>query len=786
MMETKWQRIRFMPGTPLGEDGRRVTGCAEHIELSRRAAAEGMVLLKNENETLPLKRGERVAVFGKAQADYVKGGGGSGDTTVAYVRSLAQGLRIKQDEGKIEIFEPLERFYAENVRAQYAAGATSGKTKEPILDDELVRQARAFTDIALITICRFSGEDYDRTGNPHDGDYFLSFEEEHMVKKVLAAFPRVVVVLNTGGMMDTLWFKDNPAIGAALLAWQGGMEGGLATADILVGDVCPSGHLTDTFASSFAAYPSSANFAESKEYVEYQEDVFVGYRYFETIPDAAASVCYPFGFGLSYTTFALSDVVGGLDDAGEIVLSAKVSNTGKCAGKYVLQAYVNPPKGQIAKPATALVGFVKTRLLEPGESETLTIAFTPYAFATYDDEGTIQKSAYVLEKGEYSFRLGENVRGTVDAGYRYTLENDVILEQLAEKCAPKQLHRRMLADGSYRDIACEPETPRADWRGLEGIPYEGENPVEIPEKTPGSAWEKPVKPQLMDVVNGDLTLDEFMSLLSDTDKVRLLGGQPNRGVANTFGFGNLPIYGVPNVMTADGPAGLRIKPECGVTTAAFPCATLLACTWNTEIVKEVGAAGAREVHENGIGVWLTPAINIHRTPLCGRNFEYYSEDPLVAGEMAAAMVAGIQSEGVGASLKHFACNNKETNRKDSDSRVSERALREIYLKGFEICVKKSQPLTIMSSYNLLNGLWTSQNRELLTDILRGEWGFEGMVTTDWYTHAPQYTEIAAGNDVKMGCGAPEHTLKMMQEGKLSREDVENSVRRLLEMILKLA
>lgn len=257
-------------------------------------------------------------------------------------------------------------------------------------------------------------------------------------------------------------------------------------------------------------------------------------------------------------------------------------------------------------------------------------------------------------------------------------------------------------------------------------------------------------------------------------------------MANTFGFGNLPTYGVPNVMTADGPAGLRIKPECGVTTTAFPCATLLACTWNTEIVREIGAAGAREVHENGIGVWLTPAINIHRTPLCGRNFEYYSEDPLVAGEMAAAMVEGIQSEGVGASLKHFACNNKETNRKDCDSRLSERALREIYLKGFELCVKKAQPLTVMSSYNLVNGLWASQNRELLTDILRGEWGFKGMVTTDWYTHAPQYTEIAAGNDVKMGCGDPAHVLQMMREGRLKREDVVVSVRRLLEMILKLA
>lgn len=271
---------------------------------------------------------------------------------MAYVRSLARGSAEASRQNRN--FEPLERFYAENVKAQYAAGATPGKTREPILDDALVRQARAFTDTAVITICRFSGEDYDRTGQPHDGDYFLSFEEEHMVKKVLAAFPRVAVVLNTGGMMDTLWFKDNPAVGAALLAWQGGMEGGLAAADLLVGDVCPSGHLTDTFASSFAAYPSSANFAESRMYVEYQEDVFVGYRYFETIPGAADEVCYPFGYGLSYTTFALRDIAGGLNDAGEIELRATVHNTGTCAGKYVLQAYVNPPKGRMAKPATAL------------------------------------------------------------------------------------------------------------------------------------------------------------------------------------------------------------------------------------------------------------------------------------------------------------------------------------------------------------------------------------------------------------------------------------------------
>ena len=412
-MEPKWQRISFMPATPLGEDGRRVTGSAAHIALSRRAAAEGMVLLKNENETLPLKRGSRVAVFGKAQADYVKGGGGSGDTTVAYVRSLAQGLRMKQDEGKIEIFEPLERFYAENVKAQYAAGATPGKTREPILDDALVRQARAFTDTAVITICRFSGEDYDRTGQPHDGDYFLSFEEEHMVKKVLAAFPRVAVVLNTGGMMDTLWFKDNPAVGAALLAWQGGMEGGLAAADLLVGDVCPSGHLTDTFASSFAAYPSSVNFAESRMYVEYQEDVFVGYRYFETIPGAADEVCYPFGYGLSYTTFAYGEptITGGASNADgtfaetdTVRAEITLTNTGERAGVEIVQAYIGDIVTSYSWTDRELKAFQRVAL-EPGETKTV-IFEIPVANCTIVDPDANR----IVEPGEFELLIGHSSR----------------------------------------------------------------------------------------------------------------------------------------------------------------------------------------------------------------------------------------------------------------------------------------------------------------------------------------------------------------------------------------
>lgn len=264
----------------------------------------------------------------------------------------------------------------------------------------------------------------------------------------------------------------------------------------------------------------------------------------------------------------------------------------------------------------------------------------------------------------------------------------------------------------------------------------------------------------------------------------LLGGQPNTGVANTFGFGNLPEYGVPNLMTADGPAGLRIAPECGIYTTAWPCATMMAATWNPKLAEKVGRAAAREVRENNISIWLAPAMNIHRSPLCGRNFEYYSEDPLLTGTIASAMVDGIQSQGIGATVKHFACNNKETNRKNSDSRVSERALREIYLKGFEICVKNAQPWVLMTAYNLINGHRASENKELLEGILRGEWGFQGVVTTDWWTKGEHYKEIKAGNDIKMGTGYPERVLEALEKGLLTREELTSCARRVLEMILK--
>lgn len=800
----KWQRSFFQPVLPLGEDGRRVTGNKEHIVLSRMAAGEGMVLLKNEKNTLPIRRGTKVALFGKGTVDYVKGGGGSGDVTVEYIRNLYEGMKIKEDEGKVEVFDKLAKYYEKDIQKQYADGAVPGMTVEPELPDELLNEAREYTDTAVITICRFSGEGWDRKCEAaqdgyvldgeekrnselsakifENGDFCLTNAENAMVEKVKKAFPHVIVVMNVGGIVDTKWFRDCDEIQSVLMAWQGGMEGGLATADILCGDVNPSGKLSDTYAKDLEDYPSTANFHESAFYVDYTEDIYVGYRYFETIPGAAERVNYPFGFGLSYTDFDWK-VTGASEENGVITVLTEVTNTGKKTGKEVIQLYYGAPQGKLGKPAKVLGAFKKTSILQPGERQILTLKIPVNQMASYDDLGKVCKSAYVLEAGEYAIYIGTNVRDAAKIDFTYVVKEDTVTEQLSRKAAPYHLQKRMLADGSYEEL------PQREYVEEEGLPRQDKYAIGLP--CPDTRGQKGIDfldskgVRFSDVADGKMTLDEFMDILTLDDCINLLGGQPNTGCANTFGMGNLPEYGVPNVMTADGPAGLRILPKCGVNTTAWPCATLLASTWDEELVEKVGKAGAEEVKENNISIWLTPACNIHRSPLCGRNFEYYSEDPYLAGKTGAAMVRGIQSQHIGASVKHFAANNKETNRKDSDSRVSERALREIYLKQFEIIVKEAHPYTIMSSYNLLNGIHASENKELLTGILRDEWGFDGLVTTDWWTFGEHYRETKAGNDIKMAAGYPERIKEAYEKGLITEAEIRLSARRILNMILKI-
>lgn len=426
-----------------------------------------------------------------------------------------------------------------------------------------------------------------------------------MVSQVSAKFHQIVVVLNVGGMVDTSWFVQNPKIGAVLLAWQGGMEGAMAEADILCGDVNPSGKLTDTFASSFDDYPSSANFNESEDYVCYTDDIFVGYRYFETIPGAAEKVNYPFGFGLSYTTFSL-EPLRYADDDNQIAVTIRVTNTGNMAGREVVQVYSAAPKSRLEMPRVELRAFQKTKLLVPGEAQELTLTFPTGDLASYDEK----QAAYVLPAGAYTILVGNCVRELEEVGQFFN-EEERVTEQLQNRCVPAKLPRRLKADGSFEELETGAYPARYDTSGWPEKPHwEAEHILPDTQgiNTPEGrlSFEK--------VASGEVPMDVFLDSLTDDELITLLGGTPNRGVADTRGIGGLDYLGIPAVMTADGPAGLRIFPDRGVNTTAWPVATLLACTWDPEILYQVGAAAAQEVRENNIGMWLTPAINIHRSP----------------------------------------------------------------------------------------------------------------------------------------------------------------------------
>ena len=595
----KWARINYHPCLPLGDNNSRITSCKRHIELSRKAAQEGIVLLKNDCNTLPLKKGSKVAIFGKAQIDYIKGGGGSGDVYCEYVRNIYEGLKLKNE--KIEIFDKLSLYYETLCHESYKSGKEKGLFDEFEIPEELLCEAKAFTDTAIITINRYSQEGIDRRNDGKDSYFSLSTNEKKMVETVTNSFKNIIVVLNAGAMIDVSWFATNDKINSALMVWQGGMEGGLAVADVLVGDVTPSGKLVDSCAEKFEDYPSSEGFHESDDYVKYTEDVFVGYRFFETIPGKKDCVVYPFGYGLSYTDFEIFDLSA--TEAGEkILISATVKNIGKYEGKEVIQVYYSAPKGKITKPSLELCAFGKTKILKPGESQTLVLSFNICDMASYDDIGDVVKSAYVLEKGEYRVYVGNSIRNLKELSYMYKLGETRVVSQCSQLCTPKNLGKRLVHTGEYIDV------PDCDIASKE-FPCDYVCEKKIPSDTKD-------KKKLSQVIDGDITLDDFVSQLTDEEMMWLLLGRKNTGVANTDGMGGLEKYGIPAPMTTDGPAGIRIDKETGVKTTAFPVATMLACTWNTDLVEEIGMAGALEAKENNLSMWLTPALNIHRSPLC--------------------------------------------------------------------------------------------------------------------------------------------------------------------------
>ncbi len=708
-------------------------------ELARQAAAEGAVLLKNDN-VLPLKEGTTVSLFGRTYKDYFFVGYGSGgDVIRPYNIDIAEGI---ENCDKLNLNYTLHNIYMEwREKNPVSHGYWAHwplRYEEMPLTDEIVASARTESDTAVVTIGRSSGE--DRDCDLANGSYYLDDEEIEMLDLVTAHFEKVIVILNVGNIIDMSWVKHyGKKIGAVMYAWQGGMESGNAVADLLCGNVNPCGRLTDTIAKNYYDYPSSAQFGNKKTN-EYTEDIFVGYRYFESF--AKEKVLYPFGFGLSYTDFDIKcDKAEAVDNGFEFEFT--VTNTGEIAGKEVVQLYLNKPCGKLGNPKRELVGFAKTELIEPNDSQKVTVSVDFYQLTSYDDCGsTNNASSYVTQKGEYDFYVGKNVRDT-EKVFTYYQESTELREQLKQVCAPKTdflvwraeekqgnyfLGTKMVAKEKY-DLAT---------RILNNLPADIEQ-----------TGDKGIK--LQDVKDGKATLDEFVAQLDNVELEAITRGDYK--INSPLGApGNVGVYGgvleslrekgIKPICTTDGPSGIRLVSCCSL----LPIGTLLACTFNTELVEKIYTVLAGEMKEKGSDVLLAPGMNIHRNPLCGRNFEYFSEDPYLSGKMGSACVKGIQSLGGSACPKHFACNNQELARTTNNSQVSERALREIYLKPFEICIKEAKPKNIMTSYNKINGVWSHYNYDTCVTVLRREWGYEGNVMTDWWMHPSKSIEFPKMRD----------------------------------------
>ena len=673
------------------DEAQRRKDCAvdeREIVLARQAAAEACVLLKNDGHVLPLHKEEEVAVFGRCQYGWFYVGYGSGgDVNPPYLVNLMEGLDNCGAAYNRQLADTYRNWTQD---PRYAAdpgfwGHWPMSHPEMPVTEDLVRAAAETSVTALVVIGRAAGEDRENTLTK--GSYYLTDEETALLDQVTASFDRVVVVLDIGNIMDMSWIgKYEDRLQAILICWQGGMESGNALCDVLYGGVDPCGRLADSIAVNYEDYSSSANFG-NKEYNDYVEGIFVGYRYFDTF--AKEKVLYPFGYGLSYTEFQIEVV--SFDDQ-ELTASVRVTNTGDLTGKDVILLWCSQPKGRLEKAKRILAGFAKTKELSPGESEELQIKTTKEQISSYDEE----LSAFILEKGEYRFTITDGRSEDTFAAGIWTVEAEQITEQ-CEKALTKDVDLRA--------------------RILERMPEESSDPL--------------------------------LQSLSDEELEALTRGHGMmnsalgvEGNAGSFGgvLESLREKGIRPIITSDGPAGLRLARYC----ALLVCGTGQACSFNEPLIEDLYAKVGEEMQFHGTDVFLGPGMNIHRNPLCGRNFEYFSEDPLLSGKMAAAVVRGIQSAGKAACPKHFACNNQEVSRNINDARVSERALREIYLHNFEICVREGKPKTIMTSYNKINGVWSHYNYDLATTVLRGQWGFDGVVITDWWmrrSKSPEFPEL---------------------------------------------
>ena len=753
--------------------------------LARHAAAEGCVLLENRNQCLPLPNGCRVAVFGRIQLNYYTSGAGSGGlVNTDYTVDIVEGL---QNSGKVLVDEALLDVYRRWVEEHPFAYGT-GWAQEPRcqlempLSEDTVRAVAERNDAAIVILGRLAGEDFDHT--PESGSYYLTDTELAMLRAVRTAFSRMIVLLNTGNIIDLGW-SDEICPDALLLVWQGGQEGGNGVADVLTGAVNPSGRLCDTIASRLENHPSHSHFGDALNN-DYAEDIYLGYRWFETF--APEDVRYPFGYGLSYTTFDVQ--AGHCELIGDSpMVRVRVSNTGNCAGREVVQFYVRQPHGALGKPALTLVDFDKTAPLPPGQGETVEFTVDWYRLASYDDSGKSgYPYCYVLEAGEYALFAGHDSRTLISLG-TLTVPETRVIRQCRQTLAPVKTFERRTADG---------------WEFVPTRQYD--LPARILAERPENAtYTGDQGYKLADVLAGKIDMQTFLAQLTDDDLACMSCGEGMGSPKVTAGTGGafggvtdrLLDFGIPVVCCTDGPSGIRM--DSGAKAFSHPCGTLLACTFdkrlNEDLFEQVGA----EMVKLRIEVLLGPGMNLHRHPLNGRNFEYFSEDPVLTGEIGAAQIRGLHRRGVTGCIKHFCANNQEYHRYTVSSNASERALRELYLKGYEIAVREGEADCIMTTYGALNDIWTAGNYDLNTTVLRGEWGYTGIVMTDWWAdineegQSPGKTNggfmIRAQNDLYMVCSNPaasevkSNILAALSEGVITRGQLVRSAANICRFVM---
>lgn len=762
-----------------------------YLETAAQAVSEGIVMLKNENRVLPLKNGSNVAVFGRMQLHYYKSGTGSGGmVNVHHVVGINEGLQNAGIHLNAMLLNEYTQWDSEHpiVQAEGWGGEAWSQAEMP-LSEATAKKAAAESEYAICIIGRTAGEEQDNFDG--EGSYRLYREEAEMLKTVRRHFSKMIVLLNVGNLMD-MEEIETVCPDAILYVWHGGMTGGTGTAKVLTGEISPSGKLPDTIAYTLADYPSDANFGNPERNF-YTEDIYVGYRYFETF--AKEKVRYPFGFGLSYTTFALETVSTKLSE-GIVSIQTKVTNTGEYSGKEVVQVYCEAPQGKLGKPSRILCGFQKTKCLSPNESEFITISFDLDTVASFDDKGATDfQFSEILEKGDYHFYIGTDVRSASECFVENVIK-DMPRRICHSALAPVLPFQRIKPQVSEQGITISYEpVPQRTYNESERIlsalpkefPYTGNKGI-----------------QLKDVRDGKSSMEDFIAQLSKEELCWIIRGEGmgspkcTAGTAAVFGgiTTELKSYGIPCSCCDDGPSGLRL--DSGVKAFSLPIGTLLAATFNPDLSEKLFEFTGLEMRTNQIDILLGPGMNIHRHPRNGRNFEYFSEDPLLTGKMGAAVLRGLQKAGVTGTIKHFCGNNQETNRRFCDNCMSERALREIYLKGFEIAVREGNADSIMTTYGLVNGTWTSMSYDLNTVILRDEWNYTGFTMTDWWAnlgmkngqpYMPDYAAIVrAQNDIYMVCADTKkdesNLSESLENGTLSIGELQRSAMNLCRFLMK--